>query len=176
LKTGEFINNKYFFRMEKTLKFLLVVSAIIFISACNQAGDQPAGKDGWLTGDVQQKFETVASHLGGFGRAMWEVDYRFQELYWAGQDMNWEYAGHQIEELQETLEAGLERRPERAASARQFMTKAIPDMEEAITARDREMFDMRFNVMMNTCNSCHALEEMPFLTVALPAQRRSSIR
>lgn len=162
--------------MKRTLKYLLVVSAVMLFSACQQAGDQPVGTDGWLTGDAHQKFESVAAHLGGFGRAMWEVDYRFQELYWAGQDMNWEYAGHQIEELQETLEAGLERRPARAASARLFMTNAIPDLEEAITARDREMFDMRFNVMMSTCNSCHALEEMPFLTVALPKQRGSSIR
>jgi hypothetical protein len=162
--------------MKKTFKYLLVVSAVILISSCQQAGDQPVGTDGWLTGDAQQKFETVADHLGGFGRAMWEVGYRFRELYWAGQDMNWEYAGHQIVEMQETLEAGLERRPARAASAQQFLSKAIPDLEEAIAARDGEMFEMRFNVMMNTCNSCHALEEMPFLTVALPAQRGSSIR
>lgn len=149
---------------------------VMLLSACQDAGDQPAGSDGWLKGDVQQKFETVASHLGGFGKAMWEVDYRFRELYWAGKDMNWEYAEHQIEELEETIEKGLERRPARAASAQQFLTSAVPDLEKAIETKDPEMFERRFIVMLNTCNSCHALEDMPFLTVRIPVERRSSIR
>lgn len=154
----------------------LVVMIMILCPACQQNFDQPVGSGGWLTGDVNEKFETVTEHLGGFGKAMWEVDYRFQELYWAGNDKNWEYAGHQIEEMEEALELGLERRPARAASAQQFMTSAIPDLKEAIDERDQGMFETRINIMMNTCNSCHALEEMPFLTVKPPLQRKSTIR
>ncbi len=154
----------------------LMVIILIFCAACQQTFDQPVGSGGWLTGDVNEKFETVTEHLGGFGKAMWEVDYRFNELYWAGKDKNWEYAEHQIDEMEETLELGLERRPARAASAQQFMTSAIPDLKEAIDARDPGMFEMRINIMINTCNSCHALEEMPFLTVKEPLERRSSIR
>lgn len=159
-----------------TLMVMIMVIIMILAQACQQTFDQPAGSGGWLTGDVNEKFETVTEHLGGFGKAMWEVDYRFQELYWAGKDNNWEYAEHQLEEMEETLELGLERRPERAASAQQFMASAIPDLLEAIEARDPEMFDRRVNVLMNTCNSCHALEDMPFLTVKPPVERRSSIR
>jgi hypothetical protein len=153
---------------------LFVIPALI--NSCNQKYDQPAGSGGWLQGDVSEKFETVAGHLGGFGRAMWEVDYRFRELYWAGKDMNWEYAGHQIHELEETITKGLERRPERAASSQQFINSAIPDLEKAIEAKDPEIFERRFMVMLNTCNSCHALENMPFLTVKVPQARGSSIR
>ncbi len=162
--------------MKKASVYKVLLFLLIIATACQQSGDQPAGSDGWLKGDVQQKFETVASHLGGFSIAMWQVDYRFHELYWAGKDMNWEYADHQIEELEETIEKGLERRPARAASAEQFLTSAIPGVEEAIEAQDQEMFERRFNLMLNTCNSCHALEDMPFLTVKLPVERRSSIR
>ncbi|TVR72914.1 MAG: hypothetical protein EA408_05980 [Marinilabiliales bacterium] len=162
--------------MSRKIITITIAAAAIFVSGCNGDHGSPVGSEGWLTGDVTEKFETVADHLGGFGKAMWEVDYRFQELWWAGQDGNWEYAAHQIEELEETLELGLERRPARAASAQQFMTKAIPDVEEAIDARNPEMFDRRINLMLNTCNSCHALEDMPFLTVKPPLQRKSTIR
>jgi hypothetical protein len=154
----------------------MLVMIIIVAQACQQAFDQPAGSGGWLGGDVNEKFETVAGHLGSFGKAMWEVDYRFQELYWAGKDNNWEYAGHQIKEMEETLKLGLERRPERAVSAQHFLTSAIPDLRGASEAMDTEMFDRRINIMMNTCNSCHALEDMVFLTVKPPVDRRSSIR
>jgi hypothetical protein len=158
----------------------VIIIAIIFIpimfSGCRQVNDEPAGSEGWLKGDVQQKFETIAGQLGGFGRIMWEVDYRFQELYWAGQDMNWEYALHHVLEIEETLEDGLERRPARAGSARQFLTSALPEVEKAIESGDQELFEKRFQVLMSTCNSCHVLEEMPFITVNLPLARRSSIR
>ena len=159
----------------KTISIIIVVFLFVAI-ACQNAGDLPAGSDGWLTGDVQQKFETVAEHLGGFGRAMWEVDYRFHELYWAGMDLNWGYAEHQIAELVETIELGLERRPARAASAQQFLNSAVPELIKAVEERDHESFERRINNLMNNCNSCHALEEMPFLTVKIPVERRSSIR
>ena len=132
--------------------------------------------DGWLTGSNQERFDKVANHLGGFGKAMWEVDYRFYELYWAGNDMNWEYALHQALEMGETIENGLERRPERAASAQLFITSALPGIEKAIAAEDPELFERNFQLLMSNCNACHALEEMPFLTVKTPLERRSSIR
>jgi hypothetical protein len=160
--------------MKRTVYIL--ITGMLLLVACRQAGDQPAGSDGWLTGDVQQKFETIAAQLGGFGRIMWEIDYRYHELYFAGMEMNWGYAGHQLEELQETLEDGLERRPARAASAQQFLGSAIPGIKESIGAADKDMFEKRFNILMNTCNSCHALEDMPFLTVRLPVQRKTAIR
>lgn len=162
--------------MKKASISVILIFFLLLALACQNAGDRPAGKEGWLTGDVQQKFETVAGHLGGFGRAMWEVDYRFCELYWAGMDLNWGYAAHQIEELEETIELGLVRRPERAPSAQQFLTSAVPDLVKAIEERDPEMFGRRINTLMNNCNSCHALEEMPFLTVKIPVERKSSIR
>jgi len=159
-------------------KYLYVAAVIIvtLVAGCKQTCDQPVGSGEWLTGDINEKFETVTNHLGGFGKAMWEIDYRFRELYWAGQDLNWEYAQHQIAELEETLELGLQRRPERAASAVPFLTSAIPAVEKAISSGERKLFERNIVLMISTCNSCHALEQMPFLTVRAPVERSSSIR
>lgn len=39
---------------------------------------------------------------------MVEKGYRDQELYWAGQDENWDYADYQIEKIRKAIENGLE--------------------------------------------------------------------
>jgi hypothetical protein len=163
--------------MNTQIRFAIIFfsTALLLLSACRQ-NNQYEASDGWLTGSNQERFDKVANHLGGFGKAMWEVDYRFHEIYWAGNDRNWEYALHQVKEMEETIDNGLERRPERAASAQQFMTTALPAIEEAIVSTDPELFERNFQLLMSNCNSCHALEEMPFMTVRAPLERRSSIR
>jgi hypothetical protein len=45
-----------------------------------------------LTGSDEDKFDHVARQLRGFDMAMMEVGYRYTELFWAGQDKNWDYA------------------------------------------------------------------------------------
>jgi hypothetical protein len=161
--------------MNNILRLTTFSVLVILFSSCRH-GEQPAGTEGWLAGDTRQKFEILARQLGGFSKTMWEVDYRYQELYWAGEDMNWKYALHQIEELQETYNNGLERRPVRSLWAHQFTMAALPELEKAVDQKDPELFEIRFLALMNNCNSCHVAELKPFLTVRLPETRRSSIK
>ena len=42
---------------------------------------------------------------------MVETGYRYQELYWAGQDENWEYADYQLEKIKIAIENGLDADP-----------------------------------------------------------------
>jgi hypothetical protein len=77
----------------------------------------PSGEGGWLRGGPGERFDTVARHLRGFDVAMVETGHRYVELYRAGQDENWGYAGYQVKKIRTAVENGLERRPTRAASA-----------------------------------------------------------
>ena len=133
--------------------------------------DESVGRDGWLTGDARTKFETVAEHLGGFSNTMVEVGYRYEVLYWAGRDGNWEFAAHQLEELEEAMELGLVRRPERQASSQPFLMAGIPGMEEAIANRDQAGFLERFETFRGHCNACHAMEKVSFIWIETPQQR-----
>jgi len=77
---------------------MLCLSMVVFLFACNYRDkNKSSGPDGWLKGDESQKFETIAKQLRGFDMAMVETGYRYQELYWAGKDENWEYASYQVE-------------------------------------------------------------------------------
>ena len=76
----------------KYLTFLFILS---FFSACNQKQEAVQGQ--WIKGNEQEKLETIENQFRGFDMAMVETGYRYQELYWAGQDENWEYADYQLE-------------------------------------------------------------------------------
>lgn len=138
--------------------------------------DNPAGAEGWLRGDEAQKFETIAKQLRGFDVAMVETGYRYQELYWAGKDENWEYAAYHAEKIRVAIENGLERRPKRAASAQDFLNTALPNMAKAIESKDTIQFIQAFNALTANCLACHASEKVPFFTVKIPVERQSPIR
>lgn len=138
--------------------------------------DDPAGSGGWLTGDSQQKFDTIARQLGGFSAAMQDVGYRYMELYWAGRDGNWDYASYQTAKIGSAIEDGIERRPGRGESAVPFMNNSLPAMQDAIGSRDRGIFMQGFDMLTQSCNTCHEAEEVPFITIQRPEERVSPVR
>ena len=163
--------------MKKTLKAIAMIGllAAIAILSCNRS--QPESVQGeWITGTEQEKLSIIEEHLGGFGRTMMEVGYRYTEVFWAGQDGNWLYAAHQLEEMEEALEHGFERRPERLKSSVAFMESALPRMMEAAMEKDSEVFNDRFRNLTTQCNMCHAMEEVAFIAIKEPLVRASSIR
>lgn len=113
----------------------------------------------------------LADQQGGFSPTMVEVGYRYTELYWAGEDENWEFAAYQIEHIEEALEAGFQRRPEHRPSAEPFLTQALPDVTEAVEQQDRTMFRERIDQLRTHCNACHALEDVSFVHVKVPTER-----
>jgi hypothetical protein len=137
---------------------------------------EPAvGQDGWLKGSSLQKFETIAGQLRGFDMAMVETGYRFTELYFAGEDQNWDYAKYQAEKIGTAIRNGLERRPKRAASAETFLNTVLPDVLKAIEQKDLELFRQRFHVMHSTCITCHSNEKVAFIPIVIPRQRTAPV-
>lgn len=146
---------------------------VLSLASCDQTnlGDAPAGSDGWLTGHIQQKFDTLAEQHQGFSRTMIEVGYRYTELYWAGEDENWEFAEYQIEHIAEAMELGIQRRPARGRSAEMFMNHALPAISQAVEQRDRHAFREQFQNLAMHCNACHAMEDVGFIHVRIPTER-----
>jgi len=150
----------------------LAVAALCVAAACNrQPMTTASGPGGWLSGTVDDRFDTVARQLRGFDMAMVETGYRYNELYWAAQDGNWGYAQYQAEKIRTAIENGLERRPKRAASAETFLTIVLPAVEEAIAKRDATLLRERLGSLRSTCNSCHEAERVEFVNVGEPQTR-----
>ena len=156
----------------KTLFFIL---PLLLLFACNQGKDKRI-EGNWIKGTVTEQINTIEKHFRGFDNAMVETGYRYQELYWAGQDQNWEYADYQIGKIKIAIENGLERRPLRAKSSEYFLTSVLPEMKKSIASKDTTIFNAGFQTLTVHCNSCHTLEKVPFFNVKIPTNRQSPIR
>lgn len=160
--------------MLKKLTYIINFSLFSFILfSCNKE-ENPQGK--WLTGTKEEQINKIEEHFRGFGVAMMEIGYRYQELYFAVKDENWGYADHHLHEIEEGFELALEKKPERANSASYFVNTMLPEMKKFIDAKDTSNFDIIFADLTNACNSCHAMEKMPFITAKTPLQRLSPVR
>ncbi|MFW5725731.1 MAG: hypothetical protein ACOCX0_04720, partial [Bacteroidota bacterium] len=143
---------------------------LALLSSCQQPQQESYDTE-WL-GETKQKMITnIEEQFQGFSRTMMETSHRYMELYWAGTDQNWEYAEYQREHIAEALEQGLVRRPEHELSAQQFITATLPEMKQAIASYDLPTFMAAFTQLTHTCNTCHQMEDLPFLTVAIPKNR-----
>ena len=152
---------------------IIVLSILLgFSISCKE--NRAEGK--WIKGSQQEQIEAIEWQFRGFDKAMVETDYRYQNLYWAGTDQNWEYADYLNKKIRKAIETGLARRPARAASAQHFLTVTLPEMQQVIDNKDSIGFSKTFSTMTLDCNTCHSLEKLPFFTVKTPVVRQSSIR
>jgi hypothetical protein len=108
--------------MTRTGRAPAVAAAVLVVAiggSDTTAGAPTSSRSGgaWLSGTVDERFALVAKHLRGFDVAMLETGHRYAELYWAGRDRNWPFAQYQIDKIRTAIGNGLERRPNRAASA-----------------------------------------------------------
>lgn len=157
-------------------KLIYIVLLTFLLISCDNRKEMMSVQGNWIKGNPQQQIELIEKQFRGFDMAMVETGYRYQELYWAGKDQNWDYAEYQFKKLNKAIKNGLERRPKRAASAQHFLTVVLPDMQEAIKSRDSLAFVERFNVLTVNCNVCHAMEKVPYFMVKTPLERQSPIR
>jgi hypothetical protein len=107
---------------------------------------------------------------------MVEIGYRYEELYWAGMDSNWEYADYQLTKMKLSLENALERRPKRRSSAEELFLPSLDELERAAAKRERAAFEEAFGGLTSGCNSCHVAEGVASFHVEPPSVRQSPIR
>lgn len=96
-----------------------------------------------------------------------------QKLYFAGDAENWELAdiySHEIEEISADIVSGEEMHDGINISElmESMLLPKIEQLEEAIDSGDREMFLDRYNVMIQSCNSCHEASDYGAEKVTVP--------
>lgn len=158
------------------MKKIVMLTVIFSLFACNQQRAKGTEQGEWIKGTQAEQIRTIEKQFRGFDYAMLETGYRYQELFWAGQDQNWEYAEYQIDKIETAIKNGLERRPKRAASANHFLTVILPEMKKSIQSKDSVIFNKEFENVTINCNRCHVMEKVPFFTIKTPTDRQSPIR
>jgi len=142
--------------------------------AAETDGPPPAlqGADlNWLPKELDAAVERIEAQLRGMDVTMWEVGYRFDELYHAGQARNWPLAEYHLEKIEHTLNFGLERRPARAESAQPFMNEVLPEVAELVKQHDATAFERGMGRLRTGCMQCHVAEDVPHFIPDFPPPR-----
>ena len=132
---------------------------------------------GWLGSlPPDKQIEAIDRQLRGFDMAMFEVNYRYTEMYFGAIEGNWEYALYTGEKIAWALANGFERRPKRRANGEAiFLKGAYPPIIDAIKKKDVALFKQRFDALRAACNACHAAEGVPFIRVGIPSIKQTPL-
>jgi len=161
----------------KKFAFVLFAAmmAVIVISSCQQDTEKTYDTR-WAGETMEEILNNIEDQFGGFSQAMKEVSYRYNDLYWAGMDENWGYAEYQLDKLTDAILKGFVRRPDREASAAQFVNTNIPRLMETIENGDKDAFVESFDRYAASCNTCHEMEDVAFIQVIIPEERTTVVR
>lgn len=151
--------------------FLTFIFALLL--SCNKSDDVHKGLK-WLSGDENNKFKVIEKQFRGFDKTMMEVGYRYNGLYWAGEDKNWELASYHIEKIKHAIDLGVERRPKRKENA-QVIYPILDELEIFAKNKDQKGFREQFEVVRQTCNACHQAEQVSYFNVLNPKVRVSPL-
>lgn len=157
------------------VSILSVAAAGLGIANAQMPNPPQAG--GWLKKlPPGEQIEAIDRQLRGFDMAMFEVNYRYTEMYFAGIEGNWDYARYTGEKIAWAIQNGFERRPKRRANAEEiFLKEALPQVLEAIRKQDIALFKVSVDALRGACNACHTAEKVGFIHVGIPSIKQTPL-
>ena len=147
-------------------KLFLIISIVIFISACNH----PAANTQVLQNNIDSLNKKIANtYKPGFGEFMSSIQAHHSKLWFAGQNKNWKLADFEVHEIMEALDDIREFQKERKESESIDMINPVLDtVNSAIQQKDPVKFRNSFTLLTNTCNNCHKAVDFEFIKIKVP--------
>ena len=113
--------------------------------------------------------------LPGAGHIMIEMGYRYSALYFAARQQRWDFAGYQLEEMQEALQRLAYLKPALWEDIGRFRATALKDLEKTLSVRDWARFAAGFDKMRAACAACHAKNGVGFIQIPVPRRHFSPV-
>lgn len=151
------------------MKAVLIILTFAFIS-CNKSPDGLK----WLSGSEDDKFKSIEKQLRGFDETMVEVGYRYNELFFAGTNKNWELASYHLKKIKYSIELGTERRPKRLKSSKMIFP-VLKSLNESVISKNQDEFQRNYKILTKTCNACHQAEGVSYFRVKEPTHHLSPV-
>lgn len=148
---------------------LAMLSALTPIAHGEQApaaADAAKNPDDWLLNapDEQARLKLLQGQFRGFSASMFEVGRRYETLYDAIADKNYEFAAYQTQKIKEVIEAGTTRRPKRKANADAIFIGGVFEGALAdIKSGDADKAWAAFAKVRGACMACHEAEKVPYM-------------
>jgi hypothetical protein len=112
----------------------------------------------------EERFRRLQVYSGGTDQQMWQVGYRYEQVYRAIVDQNWELGAHHWGKLRDVFNVALMKRPNRTPNAEAlFLNNEWRLLAEALKAGDAAAARKTFAAERQACLACHVAEGMAFL-------------
>lgn len=130
------------------------------------AGQDEAPGRHWLLDarDDDERFRRLEIYAGGTDQQMWQIGYRYEEVYQAIIDQHWELGTHHWGKLRTVFNVALMKRPNRTPNAEtMFLDDTWQLLAAALEAGDAAAARTAFLRERQACLSCHVAEGYEFV-------------
>jgi hypothetical protein len=127
--------------------------------------DEPPSRH-WLLDarDDEERFRRLQIYAGGTDQQMWQIGYRYEEVYQAIIDEEWELGTHHWGKLRNVFNVALMKRPNRTPNAEaMFLDDTWQRLADALEAGDADAARAAFLQERQACLVCHVAEGYGFV-------------
>jgi hypothetical protein len=160
-------------------------STVVALLAPRSTAVAQADKPAPTLDSLASEIEMIKGKLPDQSHAMQDVSYHFSNLWFAGEKLNWPLANFYWSETRSHLRWAVRIIPKRKDNAgREIDLPAIlqamentplKQLQDAITANDKDAFEKAYRFTMETCYACHKAADKPFIHPQIPTQPESPI-
>ena len=134
---------------------------------------------------LSAELELVKAKLPDQAHAMQDVAYHYSNLWFAGDQSNWELAKFYWAETRSHLRWAVLLKPKRKDNAGKEIdlpailqaveNAQLKQLEDAIKGSDKPAFVAAYRATLEMCYSCHKASDKPYLRPQIPSQPESSM-
>ncbi len=105
----------------------------------------------------------------GLGTLMNAIQIHHLKLWKSGINENWELANFELHELEERFD-DVERYHNKSSNIKsiKMIYPQLEDLEGIVKEKNKIAFIKEYELLTATCNSCHQINEHPFIKIAVP--------
>ena len=108
------------------------------------------------------------TYVPGLGSIMEAIQWRHIKLSYAGKLGNWELAGYELGQMQESLSDAARLYQGIPIEKVNMIEQPVMALSEAIKSKNGQRFTHAFADLTGACNSCHAAAQAGFITIQVP--------
>jgi hypothetical protein len=132
----------------------------------------------WLldANDDTERFRRLQVAMSGTDIPMWEIAYRYEELYTAIQKNNWEMGVYHWDKLRDRMNTAAMKRPTRTQNIEGMFLEGgeWQSMRDALVSKSPEKIRKEFHEVREVCIACHVAENLGFLNDSSVFKRTES--
>jgi len=125
-----------------------------------------------------ERFRRLQVAMSGTDIPMWEITYRYEELYVAIQKNNWEMGLYHWNKIRDRMNTAGMKRPVRTQNIEgMFLESGVwQSMRDALISKSPERMRSEFQTVREVCMACHVAENLGFLNDSSAFKRTKSFK